>query len=181
MSRMGIWSAMGIGFLALATCAHAQMNQKPGLWEVTTQMNMSGAGAPQMPQLPPGVQLPPGIRMPSPYAPHTTQVCVTQAMIDKYGGPTSAPPNGNCKVTDVAMKPDGMAANIVCTGTMNTTGTVQSTWTPDGSTTKTTIHMTGTMQVGRNNGPIDMTINAASTYKGPDCGNVKPMTMPAGQ
>lgn len=181
MSRTGVWTAVGCCLIAMSTWAQAQ-KQKPGLWEVTTQMSMNGASAPQMPQMPPGVQLPPGINMPSsPYAPHTSQVCVTQAMIDKYGGPSSTPPNGNCKVTDVVMKPDGMTANITCTGTMNTTGTVQSTWTADGSTTSTTIHMTGTMQMGPHSGPIDMTINANSTYKGSDCGSVKPVTMPTGQ
>jgi len=182
MSRNGVWIAIGCCIAGLATLAHAQTKQKPGLWEVTTQMSMNGASMPQMPQLPPGVQLPPGMKMPqmaSPYAPHTTQMCVTQAMIDKYGGPYSAPPNGSCKVSDIALKPDGMTAKMTCTGAMNATGTVESTWSADGNTTKTTMHLTGTMQMGPNSSPIDMTMNATSAYKGPDCGSVKPMAMPA--
>ena len=162
----------------LLTAAQGQTKQKPGLWEVTSQMTM--AGMPQMPQLPPGTQLPPGVQMPqSPFAPHTSQVCVTQAMIDKYGGPTSQPPRGDCQITNVVMKPNGMTADMVCTGQMNARGTVTSTWT-DGNSTDTTVHMTGTMQMGQNSRPVDMTMHATSTYKGPDCGDVKPAAMPAG-
>ena len=164
--------------LALAAFAQAQSGRKPGLYEVTSQMNMGGAGAPQMPQLPPGVQLPAG--MASPYAPHTTQVCVTQAMIDKYGGPSPAPQQGQCRVTDVSMKSNGMTAKIICTGQMNTTGIVETTWT-DPNSSKTKMHMTGTMQMGQNSRPIDMTSQSTSVYKGPDCGSVKPPPMPASQ
>jgi hypothetical protein len=169
--------------LTVAALAQAQSGRKPGLYEVTSQMSMAGAGAPQMPsmpQLPPGTQLPPGMQMPaSPFAPHTTQVCVTQAMIDKYGGPSPAPQHGQCKVTDVSMKSNGMTAKIVCTGQMNATGTVETTWT-DANSSQTKMHMTGTMQMGSNSGPIDMTMQSTSVYKGPDCGSVKPPPMPPG-
>jgi len=184
MNKTRGWTIVGCCGLALAVLAWGQTRQRPGLWEITSQMNMGGAGAPQtpqMPQLPPGVQLPPGMQMPqmaSPYAPHTTQMCVTQAMIDKYGGPYSNPPRGNCQVSDVVVKPDGMTAKVTCTGQMNATGTVQTTFV-DANTTKTTVHMTGTMQMGSNNQPIDMTMQSTSTYKGPDCGSVKPLPMPA--
>src|SRR5208283_4960029 len=92
---------------------------KPGLWEVTTQMTI--AGMPQMPQMPQGVQ--------SPFAPHTSQICVTQAMVDKYGGPMSNPPRGDCQTTNVVMRPDGMTAEISCTGQMTAKGTVTATFT----------------------------------------------------
>ena len=157
--------------VAIAALAGAQSKQKPGLWEVTATMNM--AGMPQMPAMPAGAP-----QMASPFAPHTSQVCVTQAMIDKYGGPNPQPPHGDCKMSDVVMKSDGMTGKITCTGQMNVTGTVESTW-PDPNTTHTTLHMTGSMQMGQMSHPIDMTMKADSTYKGPDCGNVKPIEMPA--
>jgi len=159
--------------LAMASFSWGQMKQKPGLWEVTSTVSM--AGMPQMPAMPPGVHMP---QMASPFAPHTTQVCVTQAMIDKYGGPYSNPPHGDCKVTDIVMKPDGMTAKIICSGSMDATGTIDSTWT-QADTTHTTMHMTGTMQMGQNSQPLDMTVKADSAYKGPDCGNVKPLQIPA--
>jgi len=183
MSKTRVWIPLCCCVLAVAAFAWAQSGRKPGLYEITSQMSMAGAGAPQMqqmPQLPPGVQLPPGMQMPqSPYAPHTMQVCVTQAMLDKNGGPYSSPPNANCKTTNIVMKPDGMTATITCTGQMNATGTVQATFV-DANTTKTTMHMTGMMQTGSSSRPIDMTSQSTSVYKGPDCGSVKPPPMPTG-
>ncbi|HUB50546.1 MAG TPA: DUF3617 family protein, partial [Terracidiphilus sp.] len=95
----------------LATAAQGQTKQKPGLWEVTSQMTMTG-----MPQMPPNMPN-------SPFAPHTMQVCVTQAMVDKYGGPMSQPQRGDCQTTNISLRPDGMSADIACTGQMNAKGT----------------------------------------------------------
>lgn len=178
MRTTRICMMLGCGVLIFAASARGQMKQKPGLWEMTTTMSMAGMpDMPAAPQLPPGVQLPP---MASPFAPHTVQVCVTQAMIDKYGGPYSNPPRGDCKITDLATKPNGMTAKIVCTGQMNATGTVEAWWT-DADSTKTTMHMTGTMNSGEKSTPVDMTMKSTSVYKGPDCGNVKPLAIPPAQ
>jgi hypothetical protein len=179
----------------VGVAAHAQSKQKPGLWEVTSTMSM--AGMPQMPQgaqmpnvqLPPGVTLPPGVQMPQAGAmsggsapgsfggAHTTQVCVTQAMIDKYGGPYSNPPRGDCKVTNISIKDSGMTANIACTGQMTGNGTVQTTFT-DSNSSQTKVHITGTMQMGPNSRPLDVTMQSNAVYKGADCGSVKPAVIP---
>jgi len=163
MKKVLNWMLVGSCGLAVASFAWGQMKQKPGLWEVATTMSM--AGMPQMPAMAGG-------------APRTTQVCVTQAMIDKYGGPNPQPPRGDCKVSDVVQKSNGMSAKITCTGQMDVTGTVESTWT-DPNVTHTTMHMVGSMAMGQMKHPVDMTMKADSTYKGPDCGSVKPMEMPA--
>lgn len=176
MSKARVWMMLGCCLISVPAFAQGQTHQKPGLWEVTSSMNM--AGAPQMPPMPQGMQMPPGMAA-SPFAPHTSQVCVTQAMIDKYGGPYSNPPRGDCLVSDVVVKPGGMTAKIMCTGQMSATGTVQATFV-DANTTKTTVHMTGTMQMGARSQPVDMTVESSSVYKGADCGSVKPMAMPAG-
>jgi hypothetical protein len=152
-------------------------------------MQMGGAGMPQMPQnvqLPPGVKLPPGVQMPQMQGgpgggiTHTMQICVTQAMIDKYGGPSPAPQthNSDCQVTDVAMKPDGMTAKIACSGQMTGTGTVDTTFADQGNTTNTKVHIQGTMQMGQDSRPVDMSVQSKSVYKGADCGSVKPIAMP---
>lgn len=175
MRKILSWILVGGSGLAVVGIAWGQMKQKPGLWEVTSTMTM--AGMPQMPAMP---QMPPGVKMPmaSPFAPHTTQICVTQAMIDKYGAPYSTPQHGDCKVTDVVQKPNGMTAKITCAGAMNTAGTIEASWT-DANSVHTTMHMTGTAPAGESGRPMDMTIKADSTYKGPDCGDVKPPQMPA--
>ena len=195
MHKTRIWITMSCCLFAVVLFAWAQSSRKPGLYEITTTMNMGGMQMPQMPanaqmpqniQLPPGVQLPPGMKMPqmpsgggSPFGAHTLQVCVTQEMINKYGGPSPNPPNRNadCKMTNISINGKGMTATMVCTGQLNATGNVQSTWT-DANTTNTTVHLKGTMQHGSNSMPIDMTMQSSSVYKGPDCGSVQPMPMP---
>jgi len=158
MNKIRIWAILGLCVVALAAQAQGQ-SRKPGLWEVTSSMSMSGM--PQMPQM----------------GSHTTQVCVTQAMIDKYGGPTSNPGRGNCQMTNVQLTATGMTANMSCSGQMNMTGTVQTTFV-DANTTKTTVTMAMTTGNGQT---MNMTTQATATYKGSDCGSVQPMAMPSGK
>jgi hypothetical protein len=159
MNRIRIGVMLGLCLVALGAKAQNQ-SRRPGLWEVTSSMSMAG-----MPNMPTGGS-------------HTQQVCVTQAMIDKYGGPTSSPGRGNCQMTDVSLTATGMSAKMTCSGQMSMTGTVQSTFV-DANTTKTTVHMTASM--GGSGQTMDMTMESTATYKGADCGSVKPMTMPASQ
>ena len=155
---------------AMAASAGAQNGRKPGLWEVTSTMTF------QQSPLPPGMQAPPG----SPFsgAAHTTQVCVTQAMIDKFGGPSPAPQRGDCQVSNVSIKPTGMTAAIACTGQMAGNGTVETTFV-DPNSGQTKVHFTGTMQMGPRSAPVEWTMQSNSSYKGADCGSVKPAAMPA--
>jgi Protein of unknown function (DUF3617) len=156
MSKIRVWVTMGICLTALAAQAQ-NPSRKPGLWEITSSMSISG-GPQNMPAMPA----------------HTTQVCVTQAMIDKYGGPTSSPPQGQCQMTNVSVTASGMTASLSCTGQTKMTGTVQTTFV-DANTTKTAMNIT--MAMGAN--AMTMTMQSTATYKGADCGSVQPMTMPA--
>ena len=156
MNKTLIWTTLGCCLIALAATVQGQ-NRKPGLWEVTSQVNMSMTGAPQMPA-------------------HTAQVCVTQAMIDKYGGPYSNPQAGPCQTSNIVKTPSGMTANLTCSGRMTMTGTIQSTFV-DANTVKSTVQMTASM--GASGQTMTMTVQATATYKGPDCGDVKPIEIPA--
>jgi hypothetical protein len=178
MHKTRVLIIMGCCLLAMTIAASAQANRKPGLYAVTTTTSMGGMQMPQNVQLPAGVQMPQG--MGSAFGPMTIQVCVTQAMIDKYGGAPPAQPNRNsdCKTTNISLTSNGMTATMVCTGQMNATGTIESTYT-DANTTSTKMHIMGTVQHGANSMPIDMSTQMTSVYKGPDCGDVKPMPMPS--
>jgi hypothetical protein len=161
MSRTRIVVLLGVCAVTFAAQAQAQdqsKSRKPGLWEVTSSMSMAG-----MPEMGPMG------------SPHTSQVCVTQAMIDKFGGPTSNPQTGSCQMTNVQLTATGMTANIACTGQLKMTGTVQSTFV-DANTTKTTVSLT---LAGGGGQSMAMTMNSTATYKGADCGSVKPLDMPA--
>ncbi len=144
-----------------ALTAWAQ-NRKAGLWETTTTMNwqksMMGGGAP-----------PPGAMGGS----HTTQVCLTQAMIDKFGAPM--PLNRpDCSVTNVQKTDHGMSAQMVCVGRIDGKATMESTW-QDPEHAKGKVHFNGAVQVGTSTRPIEWTALSSSVFKSADCGTVKPI------
>jgi hypothetical protein len=171
MRKTRIYIALCCCFLAMAIFAWAQSNRKPGLWEMTSNMTW------QQSPMPPGMTMPAGANSPFGGGPRTTQVCLTQAMIDKYGAPMPQSRNGQCQISNVSLKPTSMSADWICTGMMAGKATLESSWTdPDHATGK--VHFVGTMQMGPNSRPIEYTMESSSVYKGPDCGSVQPMTMP---
>ena len=170
MRKTRVWITMGCCLLAVALYTWAQANRKPGLWEMTSTMTW------QQSPMPPGMTMPPGANSPFGGGPRTSQVCVTQAMIDKYGAPMPQS-RGACQVSNVQMKASGMTADWICTGQMAGKGSVESNWSsPDHATGK--VHFTGTMQMGPQSRPVEYTMEISSAYKGPDCGSVKPVQMP---
>jgi hypothetical protein len=131
----------------------------------------------QQSPMPQGMTMPAGANSPFGGGPHTSQVCLTQAMIDKYGAPMPQSRNNQCQISNVALKTTGMTADWICTGMMAGKGTIASDWSVhDHATGK--VHFTGTMLMGPNSRPVEYTIESTSVYKGPDCGSVKPMTIP---
>jgi len=162
MHKTRVLIIMGCCLFAMTITASAQAVRKPGLWEMTTNMTW------QQSPMPNGMTMPGG-------GPHTMQVCLTQAMIDKYGAPVSQTQR-DCKIVNVVMHTSSMTADLVCSGRMNGKGEMQSSWS--GNTAIGKMHFAGTMQMGPNSTPVEWTTNTTSTYKGPDCGSVKPLPMP---
>jgi hypothetical protein len=162
-SRLAVF--LSCSFLSLSILVWGQM-RKAGLWELTTTQTW------QQSPLPPGMNIPN-----SPFAggTRTTQVCLTQQQIDKYGG--AIPSTRDCQVTNVNKTASGMTADLVCTGKMGGKGTVESSWT-DAEHTKTKIHFTGAIQMGPNSKPLEWTIASSGVFKGADCGSVKPVPTP---
>jgi hypothetical protein len=118
--------------------------------------------------------MPPGANSPFGGGPRTTQVCLTQAMIDKYGAPMPQSRNGECQIANVVLRATSMTADWICSGRMAGRGTLESSWTdPNHAVGK--VHFVGNMQMGPNPMTIEYTIESSSVYKGPDCGSVKPM------
>ena len=158
--------------LIFLAAAGAQSARKPGLWESTSTMTW------QQSPMPPGMNMPSGGNSPFGGGPFTSKVCLTQAMIDKFGAPPPQSRNNQCQMANVHMKADGMAADWVCNGgVMTGKGTVESSWTDsDHATSK--VHFVGTMQMGPNSRPVEYTIQSNSVYKGADCGSVKPIELP---
>ena len=167
MRKTPVWITLSCCLLALAIVALAQAVRKPGLWEMTSSMTY------QQSPFPPGM---PASALAAMSAPHTVQVCLTQAMIDKYGAPLSQ--NRDCQITNIQMRSSSMTADMVCSGRTNGKGTVESSWA-DGNVAKGKVHFVGTMGAGSNPMPVEWTAVSTSVYKGPDCGSVKPLPMPS--
>lgn len=171
MSKTQIRITLGCCLLAAAVLSWAQAVRKPGLWEMTSTTIW------QKTPLPPGMTMPQGAANPFAPSTRTTQVCLTQEMVSKFGAPIPTPEQ-SCTISNLVVKTTSMSAEMTCTGRMNITATMESSW-PDGNTAKGKVHFTGTMPMGANATPIEFTVESTSTYKGPDCGSVKPMQMPA--
>ncbi len=158
--------------LAAAAILAAAQTRKPGLWEMTTEMTW------QHSPMPANMPAPPNGNSPFGGGTHVSQVCLTQAMIDRYGAPVPQSSRGNCQVSNVVKSSHSMTAEMVCSGPMSGKATMESHWSEDGPATGK-VHFTGSIQMGPNPTPIEWTIESTSVYKGADCGDVQPMAMPA--
>ena len=147
--------------IGAALFAWAQ-NPKSGLYEVSSKMTW------QKSPFPPGMQDPRGSGS------HSTEVCVSQDQIDKYNGPKPQAQGGSCHVDNIQKNAHGMTADLTCGAPMTGKGTVQTTWTDSGHS-RSKVHFTGSMHMGPNIKEIEWTVESESTFKGPDCGSVKPI------
>jgi hypothetical protein len=152
MRRLALCALLAFCVIAIAAAAAAQ-TRKAGLWEATTTITFEEpAGAAG--------------------SPHTTMVCVAQEHLDKYGA--IMPQSAGCQFVNVAKKPNGVTADMVCKGRMEGKGALEATWT-DGEHTTTKVHFTGTMPVGIDIRPVVWTSNSSYVFKASDCGPLKPI------
>jgi len=143
--------------LLTATLAAAQ-DRKPGLYEVTVT-TVTSAPAPSI--------------APS----RTSGACLTQAMIDKYGAIVPENLSNICQLANVVKKPGGMTTDLVCSGPLTGKGTLEVNWT-DSEHSTGAIHFSGSMHPRNKEIKIEWSATTKSTYKGPDCGALKPATTP---
>jgi hypothetical protein len=144
------------GSLLAATLAAGAQDRKPGLYDVTLTTTTVSPSS-------------------SVYPPRTSQACLTQEMIDKYGAIVPQNLSRLCQLTNVVKKAGGMSADIACSGALIGKGTMEVNWT-DGEHSKGNIHFSGTMHPGEKEIKIEWNAATASVYKGPDCSTLKPAT-----
>jgi hypothetical protein len=164
--RVGI----GCALLLVASAVAGAQGRKPGLWEMTSTMTW------QKLPFPPGMTPPPGVADRFNATPRTTQVCLTQAIIDKYGAPVPQT-RAECRLTNVQKSDHGMTADMECIGRMTGKGAMHSSW-DDPEHAKGGVHFNGTMQGQNGSLPIEWTTESTSVFKGTDCGDVKPLPVP---
>jgi hypothetical protein len=146
----------GCCLFVIASAASAQ-RRKPGLWTITTTVTSAASNN--------GVA-----GRPATQGPFNTNVCLTQALIDKYGAPL--PQMKDCKITSFNRKANSVTADLVCSGATTGKATMESTWTADHATGS--IHMIATAPKAG-----EWTSNSTSIFKSADCGAVQPFPMPA--
>lgn len=118
---------MTVAFCALiAASLLAQSQMKPGLWEVTTQMDMPG-----MP-----------VKMPA----TTTRSCVTPEQARNPGETIGDPSgrgrgNSNCKASDQKIDGNKVTWKMACTGAQSMTGDGEMVFSGDTYTGKMTMTM----------------------------------------
>lgn len=151
---------MLVCFLFALTALSSAQTRKPGLWELSTTTTWQ--------------QSPMGNANPSAGAPHTSQFCVSQQYFDKYGA--IIPPIKDCRITKLSKSANGMTGEMACSGRVNGKMTLESSASDSEHATGKT-HFAGTMQVGADSKPVEWTSASSGTYKGPDCGSVKPLPM----
>jgi hypothetical protein len=140
--------------------------RKPGLWEITTNMTW------QQSPMPAGMG---GAHSPFGGGTHTTQACITQALIDKYGGMTQQ--GHECQVSNIVKASNKFSADLVCSGAFSGKGSIDATWTDDEHAASKT-HFVGAMQMGADSRPFEWTSESTSVFKSSDCGSVKPIQVP---
>ena len=165
MNQTRLWITIGacIGLASLASAGTA--TGKPGLWEITTTTTWQKAPLVQ------GVdagKIPGGT--------HSSEVCLTQEMIDDYG---ALLPHGNnqCTIQNRVTTDNKTTGEYVCSGQMNGKGDLESTWTdPEHVTGK--VHFNGTFVIGGQRQVVEWTTESLSRFKSATCGAVKPHPLP---
>jgi hypothetical protein len=158
-------SLLAVGLVMMGTAAQAQ--SKPGLWETTSTTTWQQS--PMTPEMAAKMQ---AMGAKNPFAGMTakTKVCITQAEIDKFGGPTPQQQSG-CTMENVQKSATAMHAEMVCTGHMQGKGVIDATHV-DSTHSTVKMHFSGTG--GPQGRPVEFTVNGTSTYLGADCGSVTP-------
>jgi hypothetical protein len=157
--------SVGITFACLligigAVKGNAQ-TRKAGLWELTVTQTFQRSPFPDAKS--------------TTSAPHTTEVCLTQPQIQKYGA--IVPHIPGCQITKVVLKPGGMTGEMECNGHMNGKATLESS-SSDGIHASGKIHFVGSFGTGADAKPMEWTSHSSSVFKSADCGNVHPAPIP---
>ncbi|KAA6463379.1 DUF3617 family protein [Acidobacteria bacterium AB60] len=161
MRHIRLYLALG-GWLLVGTLAMtATPNRKPGLWQITTTMTWQKA---------PEVAGSDAAKLQG--GTHTTEVCLTQEMIDDYGA-LLPHDNGMCKIQNRVTSDAKTTGEYVCNGVMDGKGELESTWVDPGHV-KGKVHFNGTFQVGSERQTVEWTTDSLSEFKSSSCGAVKP-------
>jgi len=173
--------------LATAALGCAAQNMKPGLWEITNQVQVGGKDMgeamaqmqKQMASMPPeqrkmmeDMMAKQGVQMgTNANGGLSVKVCMTQDMVERN---QISPPGDNCTSSSTPRVGSSMKFSFSCTKPPSS-GKGEVTFT---SPEAYSMKMTSTSGAAGKEGSVNM--QATGRWQGANCGNVKPLQMPKG-
>lgn len=156
-------ACLGLSAASLGNSAAAEpVHRKPGLWQVTAQMNMVGAPEVSPDELAQLQKM--GISMPKPHT-MSTQICETQASLDSAQAMNFGP-SKDCKAAPLAYQGNDYTGSINCDGPdLKGTGTIKGS-VQDAENYSGSMHFTGTSAAA---GPVDMTTDFSGKWLAASC------------
>jgi len=153
--------------LVLAPAAAWAAHGKPGLWTISTTMQMAN-----MPQIPPeamAMMKSRGMSMPGMGGPITSQICMTAEMVNADKPPAMNNHEENCTTKILSQTATSMSAEMTCHGRMDGVGHTQMSW-------RGNEHYEGTYNFkGAMEGHTqEMSSHFTGDFVKADCGTVKP-------
>jgi hypothetical protein len=167
-----ILSSLITAAVILAPGAAFAAHGKPGLWTITSTMQM--ANAPKMPPEMAAMMKKRGMNVPVAGQPYTSQMCMTAEQVNADKPPAMTTHEINCSTRILSQSGSSMKSEVVCHGMMDGVGHSEINWTGN-------EHYSGSYAFkGTMHGqPNEM----STTYKGDwvkaDCGAVKPFSAKA--
>jgi hypothetical protein len=172
--RVAILSGCAAAMIA-APAAAAHWG-KPGLWALTSTMQMKMAGMPAMTPALMARMKKMGAKFPSMAGQsYDTKMCVTPQDAEKFEAQHYSGADSGCHQTSVTKNGGHIASSVVCDGRMKGQGTSDVMLIDD--THYTTAFTFKGVSHGR---PVDMKVNTAAHWLGANCGDVKPFHPRAG-
>jgi hypothetical protein len=170
MDRISLSILMAASLVLVPAAAFAA-HGRPGLWTITSTMQMSG-----MPQIPPealAMMKERHMAIPNSGQPTTIQMCMTQEQVNADKPPAMSNRDESCNTKVLNQSPGLMEAEITCHGHMDGVGHVKVSWRGTDHY-EGTYNFKGTME-GR---PQEMTTHYSGDFVKSDCGSVRPFTPP---
>ena len=174
-----------VAMLLVATGAQAQ-SAKPGLWEIQSKMGgnpqvdqamaqmqqQMAAMSPAQRKMMEDMMARQGVSMGTgPGGAMVVKVCITPEMAARQALPTQT--EGDCTTQVTSRSANTLKMNFVCT---NPPSTGEGTYTFRGDTAYDMTMLVKSQQDGK---PMSTTVAGSGRWLGADCGQVKPLPLPA--
>jgi len=162
------------GACVLIGSAEAARWGRPGLWLMTTTMQMDMGGMPAISPKQMAQMKKMGIKIPAMGGQSMdTKMCVTSQDAENFGAHHYSSSDAGCSQANVTRKGNHIIATVVCDGRMKGKGTSDVTLIDDAH--YTTAFTFAGVSHGR---PVNMKVSTTAHWLNADCGKIKPFTMP---